>query len=124
MCLLARNKTPLACITYCPCVMLRDLITCYSVESAWLQLLKLKCHTAFKPCFQFQLVPLQSGPEFDLKDQKTIDMERMMKTMKVGICSHYQTEVSRYGHLTKQRCSDMAASPNREAAIWPPHKQR
>ena len=29
-------------MSYCPCVMLGDLTTCYSIESAWFQRLKLK----------------------------------------------------------------------------------
>ena len=42
MCLRARFKTSLACITHCPYVMLCDLITCYSIDSAWFQRLELE----------------------------------------------------------------------------------
>ena len=45
----ARNKTSSACITHCPCVMLCDLTTCYSIKSAWFQRLKLKHDTARPP---------------------------------------------------------------------------
>ena len=43
-------------MTYCPCVMLCYLTTCYSVESAWFQLLKVKCDELLSSfAFNFKL---------------------------------------------------------------------
>jgi len=70
LCSQARNKTSLACMSYCtpPCVMLCDLTTCYSIESAWCLQSALETRireTGFKLCFQFQLAPLHTGsPEY------------------------------------------------------------
>ena len=48
-------------MTYCPCVMLCDLTTCYFIESSWFQCLKQTTTNHFKACFQLQRAALQQG---------------------------------------------------------------
>jgi hypothetical protein len=49
-------------MTNYPCMVLCDITTCYSIESAWVRRLELNDgQIGLKLCFQFQLAPLHRG---------------------------------------------------------------